>query len=331
MKPYLFAPLLILLLTACNSGPVANDAIDAGLRKTIAANNEILVDGMWRNPARSLKRLGTERFNEKDADEAIGIARAVYFQPDLPHTYTVVDEYYSEDNGGGEIKITSEKYGFSYTFRSNRPECYISVLKIHPNEQQDYLVFALYNKNEGKGDWKLDKFLTARYAFYGKNAADMLALAQKWEKKGFTIDALIHSYVAYKLTVYGGKDLKFDINKEIAAYHNDLLEKVHEKYGKLPFTINSISTHPQIADFDMAFLEGKFYPTVHYITGADEYDIETRHKEYEAVKNYVKRKMPDLASNQRYVIYRTFAAADEYGELRLLQAFMDENKGRDTK
>lgn len=325
-KPLLLLFALVgLLLTGCSPTALAvNDDIDKELRKTFEPLNQSLVNALWKNTSRGYRRLGTERFGKKEDTPLMELVSEIYFNPQMPHTFEVVDEFYREDGGSGPVVVNSGKHGYSVSFHNNKPEYYVSVLQIQPNEQQHYLVAAVYNLEDE--EWALDNVFPVRYAMLGKTASDMLAMAKNWENRGFMIDAYVHAHGARNLVEHSGDHIIYKEKKEILKYRDQLARKIEAEYGKYPLRIGAISSSPQIFDFDMAFHEKGLYPAIHYISNVPGSDYEAQVQEAKDIKEYMTKHMPDLAQNQGYVFYRRFTMDPEVDtEPYFSNAFIDYN------
>ncbi len=304
-QPFLLLAIVALLLSGCSPTPVSiNDGIDKELRKTFETRNQSLINALWKNTARGYRRLATDRFAKKDDDAVVGVVREIFFDPTMPHDFKVLDEFYKEDEGSGPVVVSSPKHGYSVSFHNNTPEYYVSVIQIHPNDQQHHLIAAVYNK-VGE-EWLLDHLYPVRYSMYGKTAANMFDMAKSWEKRGFKIDAFVFAHGARNLLLHGGDHIIYDGKEEILNYYEKIAKKLEAEYGKLPLRIGAITSSPEILEFDMAFHDKGLYPAVHYLSKIPDSNYDAQIQEAEDIKEYMTKQIPDLAQNQGYVFYRRF-------------------------
>jgi len=322
MKKILPALLVALLVVSCNSSDLlTNDEIDPVLRKSFDVKNDSIAMAVHTNNNGAYYLLSSEDFYAK-LSEKTKTLREIYWDPRTKPDVSVMDEFYISQEGIKNHELHSGKNGYTVHFANTQKESYVSVLKIHANEQQHYLLAVIYSLKEGK--WKIDKIVPARYSFFGFNANDMYKSAKEKETKGFTVDAFVFANGALNLVMTGGKDLVFDNDSEKEDYRKSLLEKLQDKHGKFPIIIKETNPAWQLMNFDMAYHKNGLYTAVHYGTWTSMDNVPALTAEYENVKKYMTKNFPDLDKNQPYIFYRAFSQIEGlYGRYDI-HGFIDE-------
>lgn len=321
MKKILLLLSLVLLFASCNSTElITNNEIDPALREQFKIKSDSIAKTVRTDNKGSYYLLGSEDFFGK-LKEKTELLKEIYWDPKIKSAPTVMDEFYIKENGFKNHELHSDKGHYTVHFGNTQQESYVSVLKIHANEQQHYLLAVVYSL-KGKS-WKIEKIIPARYSFFDYNADDMYKLAKEKESKGFTVDAFVFANGAFNLTKSGGKDLVFDKESEMGRYRKKLLFKLQLSHGKFPIAMTDISQVPELMGFDMAYYKNELYTAVHYGSMTPMNDLQALTKEYEKVKNHIVKTFPDLDTNQSYIFYRAFSMQPGHGHD--IHGFLDDN------
>lgn len=309
------------LLISCNSTDLlTNNDINPEIREKFKSKSDSIAMTVRTNNNGAYYLLGSDDFYANLKDKT-GIIKEIYWDPKIKSAPIVMDEFFITQEGFKNHELHSDKNHYTVHFGNTQKESYVSVLKIHANEQQHYLLSVVYSLI-GKS-WKIEKIIPARYSFFEYNADDMYKLAREKESNGFTTDAFVFANGALNLAKNGGKDFVFDEESEIEQYRNSLLSKLQKRHGVFPIDIREINQVPQLTGFEMAYYKKGLYTAIHYGSWTPMDDVTALTEEYEKVKHYVAKNFPDLDRNQPFIFYRAFSRLPGHGYE--IHGFLDEN------
>ena len=330
MKKFVPALLTALLVVSCNSTDLlTNNEIDPALRKSFSIKNDSIATAVRTNDNGAYYLLSSEDFYAKLSKKTKAL-RDIYWDKRTKPDVTVMDEFYISQEGIKNHELHSDKKGYTVHFANTQKQSYVSILKTRANEQQHYLMAVVYSL-EGK-KWKVDKIIPARYSFFGYNANDMYKTAKEKEAKGFTVDAFVFANSALNLVMNGGKDLVYDNDSEKEFYRNRLLEKLQDKHGKFPISIEETNLNSQVLSFDMAYHKNGLYTAIHYATWTPMDNLPALTSEYENVKKYMAKNFPDIDRDQPYIFYRAFSQVEGlYGRYDIYGFIDEKNKTKALK
>lgn len=323
MTKTLLSLFMLILLVSCNSNePLTNNEIDVNLRNSFKSKNDSIAMTVRTNNKNAYYLLGSQDFyaSIKKNTETLN---QIYWDLKITSAPTVMDEFYITEEGIKNHEIHSDKNGYTIRFANTQKESYVSVLKIHANEQQHYLIAIVYERIEKA--WKIEKMIPARYSFFGYDANAMYDMAKEKEAKDFIVDAFVFANSAFNLVNNGSKDFIFDQVSEKKDYRNNLLKKLEARHGKFPIDIKETNPASQLLGFDMAYYKKGLHTAVHYGTWVSMDNVPALTSEYEGIKKYIAKNFSDLDRNQPYVFYRAFSQVPDSNGRFDIHGFLDEN------
>lgn len=296
------------LLQSCMYDDVkthANKQIDAPLRNTIKAKNDSLLEAFVVSDNKALKQLASENF-KKDMHIKIKDVIWPFRNGQLTTNYTVVDEYHClHGKANNNTKLESSDNGYSFIFRNNEKESYVSLLKCTYGTTDDYMVTIIYGRQGN--DWKIDHIGVSFMGLYGKTAKDYFELAQKEEKSGMLFNAFFYIDAAEDMLEPSGKMLVYNEAERIDFYHKKYKDAVNGKY-RFPMILDMLPTNPSVISIEPIKNAHGLCPLVNYATQVPVTDTESLQREYERIKKEMKSLVPDL--NGKYVYYRAYNLGD---------------------
>jgi len=320
--------ILMLLFTAplfvnCSSTDVlTNNEIESALRKSFQVKSDSIAMAVRTNDNSAYYVLGSEDFYAHLSKKTKPL-KDIYWSPKIQSEVVVMDEFHVTQDGIKNHEMHSDKNGYTLHFANTQKESYVSILKVHANEQQHYLLAVVYGLTGKK--WKVDKVVPVRYSFFGYSADDMYELAKEKEAKGFTVDAFVFANGALNLIINGGKDFVFDGESEKKDYRNKLFKQLESRHGKFPVNIQDTNPASQLLAFDMAYYKKGLYTAVHYGSWIPMDNVPDLTTEYVNVKVYIQDNFPDLDRSQPYIFYRAFAQVPGSNGRYGMYGFLDEN------
>lgn len=299
--------LFTVLLVSCSSTEtVADKDIDASLKKTIKTKNDSLFQAMKYSDYKALKKLGSPDFVKFMAaklrkDNIIWAFRNGFFNSG---NYTVVHEFYNNHGKAvGSAVIEDEKDNYTFTYTHKQEETYICMLKFSDDNVDDYLLTIMYGLVDGQ--WKLNDIEVGLYALYNKNAQDYFALAEKAKENGYLFDAWFYYDAAISLKDPCNKMLKYNNEEKMDFAAKTTREKVGMKY-KFPNTMEKIVSRPKILDIAPVKNAKGLYPYISYESVIPVSDTVTLRKEFELLKQEVKKRYTDINYDNNFVYYRAY-------------------------
>lgn len=306
MKYSFLALLLILCLQSCMydaTETTANNDIDKSLRETMRAKNDSLLNALSNSDMKAFQKLGSPDFL-KHLQGNIGNVVWAFRKGFLDTEFEVYNEYYNKHSSvPNNSQIISEKDAYTFTFKNNSEETYVSFLKVVYNGMDDYLVTTIHEVVDGQ--WKLTSVHIDPFGIYGKNAQEYYELAQKKKEEGYIIDAYNYINVASHCMHPSGDKFKYDNEDRIEFYAKTWKGELNNRY-KFPKMLENIRTQPYIISLDPIKNSKGLYPVFNYITKIPASDTVTLKEENELVKAEVRKAYPDLDFNADYIYYRAY-------------------------
>lgn len=281
---------------------IANDKIDSKLRTTIKSKNDSLLNAMSNSDLKAYKALASEKFIkhlQAKTRNFVWLYRVGY----LDNKYTIFDEFYNNSSKPlVQIKIASEKNGYSFSFVNEDKETYVSVLKTSLY-QNDYLLIVTYGRTD-KG-WRITDIEASMFGHYGKTAKEYYEMAQQREKDGKLIDAVLYADLAVASIKESETMVKFDDEENMEPYQSKLRSKLNEKY-KFPRKLDGIDTQPEIMNIEYKLTKEGMFPMIVYKTTIPVKDEEKLKTEYEQVKTKAKSIFIEMDFNKQIVFYKAY-------------------------
>jgi hypothetical protein len=305
MKRY-FLIIVIVLLQACESkqpGSWRNQEIKPQLREEIAQLNEQLIASITAQDKEKLKTLLSPKLQEKFSSqmpELIAQLKTVVENG----RYDVLDEYHklhiqqpeSETLVSGNTKLND----YAFRFKADSPENYTSLL-LFQNPGGQMLLACIYSKYEE--GWKLNILKAGPYALNGKTAPELYEQAREKYAKRHYIDATNLLATAAEITKPGGKFWQYQVEAEMIALHQELLNIMQQEYP-LPMKLNAVSSQPTIIRLHPQKVEEGIFPAIVYETSIDLNDTAALKKENEELHTVAARIFKGIDQEKEFLFYQ---------------------------
>jgi len=311
MKKILLLFLALIILQSCNSGnTTANKSIDAKLRKTISNKNDSLIAAMATSNLQIYYALESPEYKKHRQTSTIrpsNIFKKGIFKPE----YSVYDEFFvTNTERYVKTEVTSKEHDYTFTFSNDKPQSYISVLKVSGHQFDSLLVITYGLTDEG---WKVYAVDIFGLGNWGKSVNDYYQLAKQDEQKGFLINAYISARNASDL-IDRGKDQKLQWNNtnEIIEYAKELEAAIDDKYN-FPITLQKVHTKPALLSIEPRAILNHIVPTVNYYTPTSITDIVQLKQEKEAIKHELRNVFKKDINFNAPMVYRAYNDPDGTG------------------
>lgn len=292
-------------LQSCYQKPetIANNDIDPKLREIIKAKNDSLFEALSDSNTKILEKLGSEKFNKFLVAKLNGVIwpfRKGYLTTD----HEVYEEFHNKHTTVPDNStINSAANGYTLTFQNEAKETYVSLLKSTYMGIDDYLVTVIYCKNGN--DWKIEEATVGLLTAFGKTAPEYYKMAQESHEKGFEWDAFQQLNIARQLLEPAQKMIKYPNEEKIQSEYERMLNKIEANYS-MPFTLNSIASHPSIEQITVVKNTEGIFPIISYTTQVKLNDSISLNNELKDIKTEVKKKYNWINFNQKYIYYRAY-------------------------
>lgn len=235
----------VLMLQSCNDTiTLQNAKIDAKLRETIYAKNEVLINAMISTDLNAYYSLESDEYRKQR--QAMRQKPSDLFKKGLyGKGFKVYDEYLVTNSARySENEVSSKEHGYTFKFRNDKLKSYVSILKV-TGYQYDALLAVTYGLNDEK-EWKIYAVDLFGYGNWGKNVKDYYRMAKQAEEKGFLINAYIYARNASDL-IDPADDLKLEWEDQDAVidYANALQLDIINKYT-FPMVLSKLPSKPTV-------------------------------------------------------------------------------------
>jgi hypothetical protein len=184
MKQLLLLLAAFTMLQSCNSSTTLEDTkIDAKLRETIYAKNESLIEAMISTDLNAYYSLESKEYSKQRKTSRK--KPADYFKKGIfGNKFTVYDEFLvTNTDRYSENEVTSQKHGYTFTFRNDRLQSYVSVLKISGHQFDSLL--AVTHGLDDNNEWKIYAIDLLTWAIGVKHLPIITCLRNKTKKTAF--------------------------------------------------------------------------------------------------------------------------------------------------
>jgi len=304
MKKTVLLLILLIILQSCNSNStIANNKIDAKLRKTISNKNDSLIDAMATSNLQiyyALESAEYKKYRQTSTIRPSNLFKKGIFKSD----YSVYDEFYvTNTERYVKTDIISKEHGYTFTFSNDKPQSYVSVLKIS-GHQFDSLLIVTYGLTD-KG-WKVYAVDIFGFGNWGKSVNDYYELAKQEDEKGFLINAYTAARNASDLIDRGSdQKLQWNNSKEIIDYAKDLESDINDKYI-FPLLLQKIHTKPTVLKIEPRAILNHIVPTINYYTTTNIADTVQLKQEKEAIKYELKNIFKKDINFNAPLVYRAY-------------------------
>lgn len=299
--------LIILILQGCNIGAnntSKNEHIDERTRASIGRLNDRLFKAVINSDVATIKTLSSDKLLENSGDSLdilIKKVRTLF----STQTYSVMDEYNVHHANIGDNILPASVIGeddYTINYKPLTKEAYISLL-VPDSQINDILITVIYGKY-GKG-WKINILHFGQYSVFKKNAADYYKIAQENYEKKFLIDAVNNIILAKQCLAPAGNYIKYRKEDEINKFYDKVLKEANEKY-KLPLTLESIDTKPEVFRVFPEMINEGIFPMVYYLSKISLDDTTALKAENEKVQKETTKTFRGISKNKKYVFYWAF-------------------------
>jgi hypothetical protein len=283
-------------------GSWKNSDISSGRRDDFHQMNTEALRILKANDPKGMKLLWSKDMNAGNHDRQVELL-SNHLNDD---TYQMLDEYYVvhkyKDTDTVRIKSGDiKRYAIMYPYATTEMYFAFFIPKKALNKQMISLVYGKFDYG-----WKIIDMELAPYTINGKTAPELYALAREQYDKKEIQAALINTELAiacFKPNEYWRYPDEGDAGKFYTRVHAEVNFKYH-----YPLVLTQVTSGPMIlrvytknADND----DGT-YPLIYYMTHYDIADTNAVKKENVQIKAAVKKLMPGLADNNKYIYYSAF-------------------------
>ncbi|KGO87625.1 hypothetical protein Q765_05700 [Flavobacterium rivuli WB 3.3-2 = DSM 21788] len=311
MKKILLLFLALIILQSCNSGnTTANKSIDAKLRKTISNKNDSLIAAMATSNLQIYYALESPEYKKHRQTSTIkpsDLFKKGIFKP----KYSVYDEFFvTNTERYVKTEVTSKEHDYTFTFSNDKPQSYISVLKVSGHQFDSLLVITYGLTDEG---WKIYAVDIFGFGNWGKSVNDYYRLAKQDDEKGYLVNAYTLARNASDLIDRDtDKKLKWNNTNEIIEYAKDLEAAIDDKYT-FPIALQKIRTKPTLLRIEPRAILNHIVPTVNYYTTTSITDTVQLKREKEAIKRELKSIFKKDINFNAPIVYRAYNDPDGTG------------------
>ena len=282
-----------------------NDHIDADLKKTLKAMNEMVYKNLSDNnyPALSttfsdsLKNALSPEFEQRFMPQIQRILKG--------RTYKVLDEFYVQsDKINDTLRISSGTGNNAYTLTIPAPtkETLISLL-LTDDTLNSAMITLVHCKFDGK--WKLNVIRGDDYSLNRKNAGDLYEEAQQLYKQHYLLDAINVMSVAIHCSRPAGVYFKYTIEPKMTAF-NDSLTKETKAIYPFPYLVNQMGSKPQIFNLHVEMYEGRLTPMIMYKTIIGMPDTVMLKKENDEMQQKIGSIFTGMDKVNKSILYRAY-------------------------
>ncbi len=220
------------------------------------------------------------------------------------NAYTLLDEYYVvhkyKDTDTVRIKNGNiNRYSVLYPYDAT--EMYLAYF-IPKKPNNKYMISLVYGKLTY--GWKIVEMDLEPYTVNGKTAPELYALAkQQYDKK--ELQAALNN-VSLAMTCFSpGAYWQYPDKLDAGNFYIRVNSEVRGRYS-YPLVLKQIATGPMILQVYNKNMDDGTYPMVYYMTHFDLKDTTAVKKENLQVRDAVKKLMPGLEQDNKYVLYSAF-------------------------
>ena len=304
MKKVLLLIITLVLLQSCNStDTVENNKIDARLRKTIGNKNDSLLAAMATSNLQIYYALESPEYKKHRQTSTIrpsNLFKKGIFKPE----YTLYDEFFvTNTERYVSTAVISNNHGYTFTFSNDKPQSYVSVLKVTGHQFDSLLVITYGLTDEG---WKVYAVDAFGFGNWGLNSSDYYRMAKQQGEKGFLINAYIYARNASDL-IDRGKDVKLQWTQstEIVDYAKQLESEINDKYT-FPLVLSKIHTKPKIIRVEPRAILNHIVPTISYYTTTKLSETTQLEQEKEAIKRELQGVFKTDLNFKAPIMYRAY-------------------------
>ena len=218
--------------------------------------------------------------------------------------YKLLDEFYVvhkyKDTDTVESKGSAiSRYRLLYP--SVAPEMYFAYF-VPEKSDNKYMVSLVYAKFDY--GWKITQMGLSPYTINGKTAPELYALARdQFEKKEYQA-ALNNSSLA-QTCFSPGLYWQYPDEPDAFKFYIKAKLKVNQSY-RFPLVMKQVPTGPMILNIYMQKNDDGTFPVIYYMTHFPLKDIDDVKKENLQVQDAVKKIMPGITDNNKFILYSAF-------------------------
>ena len=298
-------------LQSCNSTDIIeNNDIDPKLRKIISAKNDSLVTAMTTSNLQIYYALESPEYKKHRQTSRVRPSN-LFKKGILKQQYKVYDEFLvTNTERYVETGVTSKKHGYTFTFRNDKPQSFVSLLKV-TGYQFDSVIAVTYGlTDEG---WKIYAVDAFGFGNWGLSSADYYRMEKQQDEKGFLINAYIYARNASDLIDRSENvKLKWNERDDIVAYAKELEEEVYDKYT-FPVVLHRVHTKPTIIRIEPRAILNEIVPGVSYYTNISVTETEQLNQEREVIKRELKNLFKKDMDLNASILYRAYNDPDGQG------------------
>jgi hypothetical protein len=303
MKKLLLFTFAIVILQSCNSSNIIeNNEVDAKLRKAINAKNDSLITAMVTTNLQIYYALESPEY--KKHRQTTNIRPSTLFKNGvLKPKFSVYDEFYVKNSDRYAVTdVISKKHGYTFTFRNDRPETYVSLLKVS-GHQYDSLLAVTYGLTDD--GWKIYAVDMFGLGNWGIDVNGYYHKAEQNEEKGYLVNAYVNARNASEL-INRGDNVKLHWNNEgeIIDYAKQLEADINSEYS-FPMVLNKISTKPAVLGLQPRAIVNHILPCIDYYTVIPLNDTAQLREEKDAIKRELRSSLKGINFNAP-VMFRAY-------------------------
>lgn len=295
--------LLIIVVQSCadKAGSWKNEQINAGKREDFHKLNDEAFKYIKANDPKGLQSLLCKELIDDSHTERLVELISSRLNDDK---YSMLDEYYVINKYKDYDTIFSKGKdinSYSLNYPGITREMYITffVPKTSENKYMVSIAYAKYNYG-----WKISTLDLEPYTINGKTGPELFKLAKEQYSKHYLIDAV--NNIALALTCFKPSEIwQYPNEGEISVLNGKVINEANERY-KFPFTLNQVTTKPQIIRIYNQINADGAYPVVYYLSKINLKDTLAIRRENEQIKKVIGKAMPGIDKDKKYVFYAAF-------------------------
>ena len=293
---------LFVTLQSCvlKPGTWKNDRIASGKLDDFHNLNKEILKFLKADDTKGIKILCSKEFNADNHERQIELVSNRLTDND----YSILDEYYvvhqfkdtdSVIAKSGDIK----RYNIYYPYKAT--EMYMAYL-IPKKSNNKYMISLVYGKLTY--GWKLVDLNLAPYTINGKTAPELYAIARdQYNKK--QIQAALNNVSLAVACIEPGAYWQYPDKIDAARFYVRVNQEVNYKYS-YPLVLKQLATGPMLLRVYTKNLDDGTYPMIYYMTHFPLKDTNEVKKENMQIRNVLKKLMPGLEQNNKYILYSAF-------------------------